>query len=278
MSALILLVCGGIAAQPTCRELHTGIELGSGPIQDPQSINITSASGCCSLCLARPRCRAWTFSNKSKHGEPAAITCALNTHLGKSKSKSWATSGVVRGSPHPSPPPAPPPPTPPPPGSALSATVSFESSAPIFIVEPHFVSYTIDTSDERGFFQRDLTNPRLRWLAQQLSPAVLRVGGSGGDELYYDVPHMSSNTCPGQPFPKCKASKPPASGGLIGRAGVAYCLNTTMWDALNQFAAAADAKLVFGLNFFLNTSSHTVTSLLQYTAQRKYSIYGYEYG
>ena len=36
--------------------------------------------------------------------------------------------------------------------------------------------------------------------------------------------------------------------------------------------------LVFGLNFFLNASSPQVLSLLQYTAEHNYSVYGYEYG
>jgi heparanase 1 len=160
----------------------------------------------------------------------------------------------------------------------MSASVSFDGSASIFTVEPHFLSYTIDTSDERAFFKRDLANPRLRWLAKQLSPAVLRVGGSGGDELYYDVPHAPGSTCPGTPFPKCKTTGKPPSHGEAERAGKAHCLNTSTWDNLNSFAADAEAQLVFGLNFFLNSSSDSVASLLRYTAQRNYSVFGYEFG
>eukprot|EP01043_Picozoa_sp_COSAG02_P064563 COSAG02_NODE_9475_length_2205_cov_1.350902_2_plen_448_part_00 len=165
----------------------------------------------------------------------------------------------------------------------IEATVHVASA--IFTVEPHYLSFTIDTSAERGFFRRDLTNPKLRWLARKLSPAVLRVGGSGSDELYYDVPHNPNNACPGQPFAKCKDSghKPPSPApsafrGESEKADVAFCLNQSQWDDLNGFVAAANAHLVFDLNFFLNVSSDQVSSLLRYTADSNYTVFGYEYG
>ena len=59
---------------------------------------------------------------------------------------------------------------------------------------------------------------------------------------------------------------------------VAFCLNQSQWDDLNGFVAAANAHLVFGLNFFLNVSSDQVSSLLRYTADSNYTVFGYEYG
>ena len=124
---------------------------------------------------------------------------------------STSTAGTLHLSPH-----------------AGSATVIVSTDEVVFTVQPHFLSYTIDLSAERGFFARNLTNARLRWLAKQLAPAVLRVGGSGGDDLYYDVPHITSRVCPGAPFPKCKQHKPryAASKG----SDTAQCLNTSHWE------------------------------------------------
>ena len=177
--AATLLVLAAVHAAPSppavCSILHRGLELGRHPITAPNTAS--TAALCCELCVATPACSVFSFSNKT-------VKCTLNTKLGGSKSKSWATSGVVRGSgPAPAPPgPAPPGPAPAP--GSLRASVHVAGGSSIFTVEPHYLSYTIDTSDERGFFARDLTNPKLQFLAKQLSPAVLRVGGSGGDRRY----------------------------------------------------------------------------------------------
>jgi hypothetical protein len=266
-----------VATLPVCGDKQPGIELGTDSLKpDPAA---STVDACCQACLSHPKCVAWSFSNKTKWHSGTVLVCTLGAKLGTRKSKPWVTSGVRgAGPPPPFPPPSPPPPSLP--GDGMSATVSFDATAPIFTVEEHYLSYTIDTSAERGFFQRDLTNPRLRWLAKQLSPAVLRVGGSGSDELYYNVGDARNPQCPGAPFPKCKKIGTPhmSAGEEKRRAGVAYCLNTSQWDAVNDFAAAAGAHLVFGLNFFLNASSTQVASLLRYTAERKFSVYGYEYG
>ena len=280
----------GSLPQAVCSSLHSGLELGTASIKTPNSAG--TATACCLLCHATPECKIFSFSNKSNHPP----LCTLNTKFGNhNKTKSWATSGFVRGPAPPPPPPAPPPSPPPTPGT-IDAAVHIAGGSTTFTVEPHYLSYTIDTSNERGFFQRDLTNPKLRWLARQLAPAVLRVGGSGGDELYYDVPHSPNASCPGPAFPKCKQSglQPPPwapsaevaaeargpavgrRGGRVAKAGSTYCLNTSQWDALNGFVKTAGAKLVFGLNFFLNASSPQVIALLRYTVERNYSVYACE--
>eukprot|EP01045_Picozoa_sp_COSAG04_P006170 COSAG04_NODE_299_length_17462_cov_3.686057_14_plen_472_part_00 len=295
MAAAALLLAAAGAAPPRCAPLLRGIDFDT-----ERSVGSPSAAtpaACCAACLAEPRCVVFSWSNKTKGGV-SSIDCKLDGRLGTNKSKSWAVSGVVRPGPAPTPHPPPPPPSPPPgPGAPLRVTISVETKSPIFTVAPHYLSYTIDTSAERGFFRRDLNQPQLRWLARQLAPAVLRVGGSGGDELYYDVPHDPSRRCPGPPFPKCKhTGKPPLAaeageailhdgqpepepGVRMRKADAAYCLNTSQWDALLGFAESAQAKLVFGLNFFSNVSSPQVRSLLEYTARRNSSaVFGYEYG
>ena len=120
--------------------------------------------------------------------------------------------------------------------STKSATVHVDTSEIVFAVEPHYVSYTIDTSAERGFFERDLSNPKVRWLAKQLAPAILRVGGSGGDQLYYDIPHNASYQCPGPDFPTCKRSGNWEHEVMAAGTVTSKCLNTSQWDALHGFA------------------------------------------
>ena len=103
------------------------------------------------------------------------------------------------------PPPAPPPTPPPaPPGPAL---VNLNASTPaVFEVDERYVSFNLDGSYNRGWFQRDLANAKLRFLTAQLAPAVLRHGGSGNDYFDYAVPADSglptAPACrPGSAFP-----------------------------------------------------------------------------
>ena len=65
------------------------------------------------------------------------------------------------------------------------------------------MSFNLDGSYNRGWFQRDLTNQKLQFLTAQLAPAVLRHGGSGNDYMDYAVPTSS-----GLPTaPACLANK-----------------------------------------------------------------------
>lgn len=51
-----------------------------------------------------------------------------------------------------------------------------------------YASFSLDTSSNRGWFQRKIMDPRLIKLAAALSPAVLRIGGTGNNCLKYNVP------------------------------------------------------------------------------------------
>ena len=298
--AMVIATCGSTrrddgasAPASSCPGASSHADIGRDTLG---SFAVGNASECCTHCHAVAMCRAWVWSNKS-----GPAVCALKGKVdgGSGKLKPWVISGVLPPGPPPPPPPppSPSPPPPPPPGTPLTATVTVAGGRAVFEVEEHYASYTIDLSAERGFFRRDLANPKLQWLARQLAPAVLRVGGSGGDKLFYDVPHDPGRQCPPvAPGPlKCKnvpsapspwARTPSAAAGARPDASPspapsnlgATCLNTSQWDALNRFALAAGAKLVFGLNFFLDPADESVLALLRYTAVANYTLFGLEYG
>lgn len=69
-----------------------------------------------------------------------------------------------------------------------------------------------------------LTEPNLVFLAKSLSPAVLRVGGSEGDEVVYETP--------GVPCPP----------------NTTFCLTQARWAEINAFAASTGNRVAFGLN------------------------------
>jgi hypothetical protein len=105
---------------------------------------------------------------------------------------------------------------------------SVNTLAPAFITDPGFASWTIDPSRNRAFFDINFTDPRLLALAAEIgNGAVIRFGGGGADLLAYGVPAQCD-------------SPPPAFGD--------ECLNKSTLDALLGVAAAASARLVFGLN------------------------------
>lgn len=107
--------------------------------------------------------------------------------------------------PDPSPPPPPGPPSPP---RAVSIDLS-QPHALVHTTDSRYVSFTIDGSYNRGWFQRNLSSPLLRFYTKQLvgeAGAILRFGGSGNDYFDYDVPsgkvQPTLPACqPGQSYP-----------------------------------------------------------------------------
>ena len=128
--------------------------------------------------------------------------------------------------PPPGPAPGPPHPSPSPPGPA---TVQIDTATVVHVVDERYVSFNLDGSYNRGWFQRDLANAKLRFLTAQLSPAVLRHGGSGNDYFDYDVPTATSPATtapaclPGKSYPALPGTSrcPPWSDSKICAASVA---------------------------------------------------------
>lgn len=89
--------------------------------------------------------------------------------------------------PHSDPPAPPGPPSPP---RAVTVDLSHPRTL-IHTTDSRYVSFTLDGSYNRGWFQRNLSNPLLRFLTKEFvgdAGAILRFGGSGNDYFDYDVP------------------------------------------------------------------------------------------
>ncbi|XP_065178266.1 uncharacterized protein LOC135808944 [Sycon ciliatum] len=96
------------------------------------------------------------------------------------------------------------------------------------------------------------------YLASQLSPGHLRIGGSEGDVMIYDI---------GEHLP-CKPG---------------FCLSMDRWQQIVAFSQETDLKLVFGLNCMYGRANKSAQwdkrnsdAFLQYTAQHKLPVYGFE--
>lgn len=131
----------------------------------------------------------------------------------------------------------------------------------------------------------DLQNPRLRTLAAAMSPAVLRIGGSEGDDAVYDMEGGCSK-----------------SRGGSGVADPAYCMTVPRWNELLHFAKDTGLSVAFGVNVMYgrnctvrcknqpcgagNTGYGTCSpwdpsnaiALMEYTAAHNLSIGGFEVG
>lgn len=93
-------------------------------------------------------------------------------------------------------------------------------------VDERYLSYTLDTLTvvtERFDFER----PRLRNLAAELSPALLRIGGTQADRVYYDLSDQPVSQAP-TPY--------------------ADVMDRSIWDPACDFAEALDLELMFTIN------------------------------
>lgn len=73
----------------------------------------------------------------------------------------------------------------------------------------------------------DFDRPKLRKLAKELAPALLRIGGSTADEVFYDLSDTPTSTPPEH---------------------YKYVMTKAMWDGVGRFAKDLDFRLLFTLN------------------------------
>lgn len=130
-------------------------------------------------------------------------------------------------------------------------------------VDERFLSYTLDTDKvvAQGF---DFDRPRLLNLAAELSPALLRIGGTKADRVYYDM----SDT---------PLSQPPAPFVDV--------MNRATWDSACDFAEALDVEMLFTINagpgprdaegLWSDAQAH---ELLEYTVARSCPVAVWEFG
>eukprot|EP00698_Gefionella_okellyi_P006333 TRINITY_DN15705_c0_g1_i1.p1 TRINITY_DN15705_c0_g1~~TRINITY_DN15705_c0_g1_i1.p1 ORF type:complete len:495 (+),score=89.63 TRINITY_DN15705_c0_g1_i1:27-1511(+) len=159
---------------------------------------------------------------------------------------------------------------------AQNAKVTIDVSQPVHFVTPEYISFNFDWWPDSFFWpawwhssvENMTLSPDLVYLAKQLTPAHLRIGGTEGDIVVYQTPQ--SPICPPVPVP--------------GN----YCLTMERWDQINQFARESGATIAFGLNAMngrkgpndrMDTTN--IREFLQYTSQKaEYAntIFGFEFG
>jgi heparanase 1 len=111
------------------------------------------------------------------------------------------------------------------------------SIVPVNTLPSYFASFNIDSSRQRSFFDVNFSDPRLTYLASQISGTNIRFGGTGNDFIYYEVPSE----------PACPPTVP----------YVNECLNASLLSGLTTIASAARAGLIFGLSLLpFNNSFH----------------------
>ena len=137
--------------------------------------------------------------------------------------------------------------------------------------------------DDASLLAIDLRNPRLKAAVRAFGGgAVIRMGGTLGDEIGYDVGEGPVHNCP---MPQA------ARDG-----NVSYCLSMARWDELHGWCAEAGCRIAFGLNALYGRAGNprhsfnvsgpwdatNAAALLEYTAKRGYSrdttLFGFELG
>lgn len=160
-------------------------------------------------------------------------------------------------------------------GDSRVIAVSAHTATPSHSLSPRFLSYTMDHGYMTGAV--NFSDPVILFLAQQLGPSVLRVGGTDSDFVLYDMPSRTQSTA---------IARPVAERTAVGAAPPPrYSLNATVWRALTQFAAAANAELVFGLNALAGVrnadgswNGSNTEALLRFAESQGSAVYGLELG
>jgi heparanase 1 len=117
--------------------------------------------------------------------------------------------------------------------SGLPVTITVDTTKILNLLPPTYVSANLDWHYDAeewpawkgcSVINMSVTEPNLVYLASQFSPAVLRVGGSEGDDVIYATP---STPCP---------------------VNTSFCLSPTRWGEIGAFAQKTGMDIAFGLN------------------------------
>jgi heparanase 1 len=167
--------------------------------------------------------------------------------------------------------------------SVAGHRLELRTDAPIATVDPRFLSFAIDTSQVVGgyWWQPDATrtgsvgaervdpfdfaDPTLRALAAPLAPALLRVGGSEADRVYY---HLADDAAP-DPLPE----------------GYEFAFTREMYDGLHAFTDAVGYDVFFTLNSGPGPRDEANTwdpaqarALMTYSVEQGYDVDVWELG
>jgi heparanase 1 len=146
----------------------------------------------------------------------------------------------------------------------VSVSLCMDTNSSIATVDERFLSFSIDSAQLVGvpFWDEDLgpfdfSRPAIRNLAQQLSPAYFRVGGSDADKVFYQVGPQASMAMP---------------------VGYESVLTETLTDALYEFIDVTGLDLLFNLNGGPGDrdaskawQTANASAFLDYTASMQYS-------
>eukprot|EP00045_Choanoeca_perplexa_P012265 m.133243 g.133243 ORF g.133243 m.133243 type:complete len:656 (+) comp15945_c0_seq2:51-2018(+) len=200
------------------------------------------------------------------------ITWSLTSNPGQVKTQD---GGLCLGVPPTPPAPGPDPLPPAPPAFNAQATISVALEQPVARSGDGFISFNFDwhlsTEEPPKWINMsvqliDLSNPMLLAAASALAPGHLRIGGSEGDKVVYDV---DGDGC-------AKWSNVTVDPG--------FCLSMTRWREIVSFSQATGVRLVFGLNGMNRPDDNSpsnftnIEAFLAYTARTKLPVYGFEFG
>ena len=136
--------------------------------------------------------------------------------------------------------------------------------------------------DDSSLLVLDLDNLRLKAAVKAFGSSLIRMGGTLGDEIGYDVGEKPVRNCPTQHAPGVNVS---------------YCLSMGRWDELHAWCAELGCRIAFGLNALYGREgnprhnipnitgpwdSANTLALLKYTASKGYgrhnTLFGFELG
>ncbi|XWS26195.1 hypothetical protein CRYUN_Cryun26dG0010200 [Craigia yunnanensis] len=175
-------------------------------------------------------------------------------------------------------------------GNVISGTVFVNGTASIGRTDDDFICATLDwwppekcdygtcSWGRASLLNLDLANPILLNAIKAFSPLKIRMGGTLQDNVIYET---SGDKNPCAPFIKNSSEMFGFSKG---------CLPMSRWDEVNIFFKKAGAMVVFGLNALSGRTvgpdgsamgawnSSNAESLIRYTVNKGYTIYGWELG
>ena len=155
--------------------------------------------------------------------------------------------------------------------TAELATVQVDISAGVIAsTRDEYVSYNIDSTENRNYFERNLSSPQLAAFARELSPAFMRIGGSGANILFYHFGDDAGKQHPARYVWHWKQ-------WTVANTSAKY-LEPALWESVCKLSVAAGAKLVLNVNMiqFAEDGGHNMKQLLQWTIGKGYRIHHVE--
>ncbi|KAK7093465.1 hypothetical protein V1264_007213 [Littorina saxatilis] len=150
--------------------------------------------------------------------------------------------------------------------AAVVVTVNLQQSKSA--MSSHFVGVTIDSLKlQNNWGALDFTSKKLQNLARALTPCYLRVGGTMADNTTYDIGgrhHQGRHV-------------------ITTRAASGLTMTADNWRVLNEFNQKVGWDFIFDLNALKRNADGSwnpdnARQLLQFSADRNYTIAGFELG